>query len=116
MNIEHQKEILNKIKHKEPLSREELYDVIFQYDVYTKENGDDRWYRYMSTISKLDNTYVVTNWNHGLTEYQEDEYDENPIIVTKIKTEEVKMYRHTFYLDGSTFFIVTNNNLEFMKE
>lgn len=116
MSIEHQKEILNKIKHKEPLSKNELYDVIFQYDIYTKEGSDSRWYRNISTISKLDDTYVITNWKQGLTDSQENEYDEDPIIVTKVKTEEVKMYRHTFYLDGNTIFIVTNNNLEFMKK
>ena len=116
MSIEYQRKILNKIKHKEPLSKEELYDVIFQYGIYTKEGSNSRWYRYMSTISKLDDTYVVTNWNHGLTECQEDEYDEDPIIVTKVKTEEIKMYQHTFYLDNNTTLIITNNNLKFMKE
>lgn len=60
MSIEYQKGILAKIKRKEPLSQNELEDVIFKYDVYTDEGGDSRWYRYMSTISKLDDTYVIT--------------------------------------------------------
>lgn len=116
MSIEYQKEILAKIKRKEPLSQNELEDVIFKYNVYTDEGGDSRWYRYMSTISKLDDTYVVTNWKHGLTEYQENEYDEEPIIVTKIKTEEIKMYTHTIYLDNATTLVITDHNSEFMKE
>lgn len=116
MSIEYQREILNKIKHKEPLNRNELYDVIFQYGIYTKEGSDSRWYRYMSTISKLDDTYVVTNWKHGLTDHQENEYDEDPIIVTKVKTEEVKMYTHTIYLDNATTLVITDHNSEFMKE
>lgn len=115
MSIEYQKELLNKIKRKESLDGEELRDVLFMYDVHTEEGSDSRWYRYMSTISKLDDTYVVTSWKCGLTEYQENEYDEDPVIVTKIKTEEVKMYQHTIYLDDDTILVITNNNPEFMK-
>ena len=114
-DIKYMEEILNKIKNKESLDQEELWNVLFEYDIYTEEEDDDRWYRYMSTISKLNNTYVVTNWKKGLTEYQDSEYDGNPIIVTEVKTEEIKMYRHTIYLDDDTTLIITNNNPEFMK-
>lgn len=113
-DIKYMKEILNKIKNKEPLDQEELWNVLFEYGIYTEED-DDRWYRYMSTISKLDNTYVVTNWKKGLTEYQDSEYDEDPIIVTEVKIEEVKMYRHTIYLDNNTTLVVINNNPKFIK-
>ena len=115
MSSEYEKEILNKIKRKESLDREELCDVIFEYGIHTEEGDDSRWYRYMSTVSKLDNTYIVTNWKCGLTEHQESEYDEDPVIVTEIKTEEVKMYKHTIYLDDDTTLVVTNSNPEFMK-
>lgn len=116
MNIEYQRKLLNKIKHKESLNIRELCDIIFECDIYTEEGDDDRWYRYMSTISKLDDTYVVTNWEKGLTEYQDNEYDENPIIVTKIETEEIKMYWHTIHLEDDTTLVVKNSNPTFMRE
>ena len=116
MSIEYQREILAKIKRKESLSKEELRDIIFEYDIHTEKGSDGRWYRHMSTVSKLDDTYVVTNWQCGLTEYQENEYDEEPAIVTEVKTEEIKIYRHTICLDDDTTLVVTNHKLEFMKE
>lgn len=116
MDIEYQKELLGKIKRKEPLDVGELRDIIFEYDIHTEEGSDGRWCRYMSTISKLNDTYVITNWEMGLTEYQDNEYNEDPVIVTEIETEEIKMYRHTIHLDDDTTLIVENSNPTFMRE
>ena len=104
MSIEHQKEILNKIKHKEPLSKNEIVDILFKYGIYDEKDAHNGWYNYISTISKLNDTYVVTDWKNGLNEY------EYPIIVTEVKTKEIRLYKYFIYLDDNTTFITTNLN------
>ena len=108
-DIKYMEEILNKIKNKESLSRDDYYWLIYECDVYTEEGDNDGYYEFNSTLSKLNNTYVLTNWNYDLTGDRGNEY-EYPIIVKDIKTEEVSSYKHIINLeDGSSFIIETND-------
>lgn len=105
-------ELLNKIKNKEDLSREDWFNLFYEYEIHTEEGEEGRWSRYMTTISKLNNTYIVTYWSKGLTEYQENEYDDYPIIVESIDTETITMYKHKFNLKDGTSFSIINDKYE----
>ena len=48
-DIEYMEEILNKIKNKEPLSRDDYYWLIYECDVYTEEGDNDGYYEFNST-------------------------------------------------------------------
>ena len=46
--------------------------------------GDNlRWSREVKTICQLGDRYFCLNWNQGLTEMQEDEYDYQPYEVER---------------------------------
>ena len=108
-DIKYMEEILNKIKNKELLSRDDYYWLIYECDIYTEEGDNDGYYEFNSTLSKLNNTYTLTNWDYDLTGDIGNKY-EYPIIVKSIKTEKVPSYRHVVSLeDGSSYMIETND-------
>lgn len=105
-----EEEIANKIKNKEPLSRDEYDWIVFECGVY-KEGYRDGQYKYISTLSKLGNTYILVNWDRDLTGNGGTIY-KYPIIVTDIKTTKVQCYRHIVSLeDGSSYMIETSSDI-----
>lgn len=79
----YEKELLKKIDNGEDLTRSELCDIIFEFEVENKKGENRRWSRSVRTISKIGDRYFATNWEQGLTESQENEYYEQPIEVEK---------------------------------
>lgn len=86
---EKSKQIVNKLKHGEQLSEEEI-DLIISEEVdgldnyIEEENGDTRWYRLMSTFCKTDDDrWFCLPWKAGLTEHQENEFWEQPYEVKR---------------------------------
>jgi hypothetical protein len=61
-------------------------DDEFEY-VNEYSNGSGRWFEYMTTILRDPNgQYYAIDWNQGLTEYQENEYeDPRPRKVKRIE-------------------------------
>ena len=51
----------------------------------------------MSTLSQLGDRYFVTIWEHGLTENQDNEYDNQPVEVFNPKFKQYISYRTVFY-------------------
>lgn len=45
------------------------------------EGGEERWYRCINTIFKVDNRYFSLVWERGLTECQDNEYMYQPVEV-----------------------------------
>lgn len=86
---ERDKELVRKIKNGENLSEEELWDIAYG-DVeglsdYIKEEGEDRrWLRSVSTFFKTDDDrWFCLEWEHGLTENQDDEFWDQPYEVKR---------------------------------
>lgn len=93
MNNE-EKTLMQKVKDGDKLTESERADLVWDeidYDghdfemIETIEGDDGRWYRVMQTIFKLDGQYYSILWDRGLTEYQENEYYNDPIPVKKIE-------------------------------
>lgn len=78
--------ILNKLS----LTDSQLQDFIHE-DYFTevsKEEGEDRrWSRWITVVKQIDNRFFAVGYDKGLTEYQEDMYNEQPYEV--IRTEKV---------------------------
>lgn len=96
-NFSEEEKILTKIKNNEELNIDELEDIVFSYGIETKIESREEWYYHMSTLSKLNNTYVVTKWKEGITEYNGCEFENQPILVKEIKSTDVIMTSHYFY-------------------
>ena len=80
--------MVKKIENKEPLTEQELRDLVSEYDVETEYGDNRRWTRSVNTIVKLCDRYFSIEWEEGLTEYQESEFYNQPYEVRK--EEEVK--------------------------
>lgn len=80
---EHFEEIMvQKILDGEKLSEKELREIIdFEID---REDGDNRrWSRTVTSILSMCGRYFALEWEEGLTEYQENEYYNQPYEVMK---------------------------------
>lgn len=104
MNI---KDIIKKIKNKEYLEDNELNYIINTYSIYTEKGYKDNNYYYISALCKLDDIYIVINWDKSLNKKLKTKYYQ-PIRVTKIKIK----YLHIITLeDNSSYAITTNKKL-----
>ncbi len=77
------KELLKKIDSGEELTRSELCDIIFEFEIEREDGDNRRWSRSVITISKIGDRYFSTTWEEGLTECQENEYYYQPVEVEK---------------------------------
>lgn len=73
--------MIQKIEDNEPLTENELGELVSSYDVETSYSENLRWCRGASTIVKLLDRYFRIDWFEGLTEMQENEYDSQPVEV-----------------------------------
>lgn len=80
--------MIKKIDNKEPLTEHEIRTLVFEYDVETEHGDNRRWTRSVNTIVKLCDRYFSINWEEGLTEYQDNEFYNQPCEVRR--EEEVK--------------------------
>lgn len=78
--------IENKIINGEKLSESELkwcaWGEVGKY-IDEQEGEDRRWTKDMSTIFEIDGQLYCINWAQGLTEYQDNEYWEQPYKVRR---------------------------------
>lgn len=77
--------LLQKIINKERLSEREIRSLLWDYGTGVDELEGDigRWTQSVSTIVKLCDQYVRIDWDRGLTELQENHYNEQPYLVEK---------------------------------
>lgn len=73
-----EKDLLNKIDSGVKLDEKEIRELVFECDYETKEHDKHRWTQSMETISKLGDRYFRTYWFSGLTEYQNNEFYNQP--------------------------------------
>ena len=101
MNI---KNIIKKIKNKKYLENNELNYIIKTYSIYTEKGYKDNNYYYMSALCKLDNIYIIVNWDKSLNKKLKTKYYQ-PIRVTKVKTK----YLHIITLEDNSSCAITVN-------
>ena len=87
-------ELLRKIDNHEDLYSQDYWEMIDNYSIYSDEGEDGRWTRFMYNLIKLGDRYFEINWQKGLTEMQENDWD-YPIEVEFLgmETEIIKIER-----------------------
>lgn len=66
--------IIDKYDNKEPLTKQEVRELIWNYDYKRIEGENRRWNRWVDVIVKLKDRYFKVGYDEGLTEMQENEY------------------------------------------
>ncbi len=71
-------------------TRGDRVNFAFELDACeVKEGHDHRWQREMTTVAKLGDRFFKMNWMAGLTESQDNDFDEDPVEVEKVITEKI---------------------------
>ena len=71
----YEEEVLKKIRNNEDFTTEEYESLFYMLkEVDEKRYDKHRWYTPVDTIFKVKDTYILLEWEEGLTEYQEDTY------------------------------------------
>jgi len=84
---EHFEELMvEKIDKKEFLTERELSEIR-DFSIEDEEGDEGRWTRSITSILKMCGRYFELNWMRGLTEYQENEFYDQPYEVEKITYE-----------------------------
>lgn len=78
-----EKEMLAKIDAGEKLNENQLTRLCYEHSNCDEEGCEHRWVREMESIVELDGRYFSILWMRGLTEYQEDEFEDQPVEVRK---------------------------------
>lgn len=63
------------------LSEQEIKRLVSGYSVYEEEGKEYRWDREMLTVFKIGDKFYAVSWRQGLTENQENWYDNQPYEV-----------------------------------
>lgn len=79
---EYEKNFLKKIDNGHNFSEEEINEMFYDLEEIDSISEDlGRWTMSVSTIFKIGDRYIRLDWEKGLTEYQVDEYPEQPYEV-----------------------------------
>lgn len=81
--------ILNKIDKKEELSDAEISKALDLYTVSIQKGANLRWTQAIKSIIQLQDRYFCIEWQQGLTEYQDDSFNNQPYEVKKVEYEKV---------------------------
>lgn len=79
--------IVHCIDNKIEIPSDILRGLIYYYGVETNQGEKHRWTTDMATIVKLLDRYFLIDWCEGNTEYQENEYYNQPVEVIKEEKE-----------------------------
>lgn len=74
----YEQSFLYKIDYGIKLNEQEMRELVYEWEYEKVELGSHRWVRGIKTIVKLGDRYFKIKWFEGLTENQENEYDEQP--------------------------------------
>lgn len=84
--------IISKVKERKELTEKEIeYLVDYGKFVDEIEGNDHRWQKEVQTIIDIDGELYAIDWMRGLTECQENEYDEQPYKVKRMEKKIVKI-------------------------
>ena len=88
--------ILGKIDKGEDLTEGEIKELVWEYEVEREEGDSGRWTQSMTSYVKLLNRFFVIYWESGLTEYQENEYLNQPEEVERVEYDKLipEHYEH----------------------
>lgn len=78
--------IIDKYDNKEPLTKEEVRELIWDYDYERIEGESRRWNRWINVIIKLKDRYFRVGFDEGLTEMQPNEYYTDIVEVKPVAT------------------------------
>lgn len=79
----YEKEFLDKYDSGAKFTEQEIRDAIWDFhQVEEIEHGHRRWTESMTTIVQVADRFFKIDWERGLTEYQENEYWDQPVEVT----------------------------------
>lgn len=79
-------ELEKKIYNGEHLTERELRAAVFECDEVTTEYGENlRWSRSASTIIKIKDKLFCIEWEEGLTECQDNYFEEQPYEVEEVE-------------------------------
>lgn len=85
-----EKSIEEKLEDGDYLTEDEIEHLCWDYPCAYQEEGDSgRWTTFMVTVVEVNGKLYAINWQRGLTEYQENSYDEQP-YECELKQEEIK--------------------------
>lgn len=94
-------EIIQKLNNGIKLSEREL-SYLTEYSIKDIIGENRRWSRGVSSIIEFNNQTYILFWENGLTEYQENEFYEQPIKVKVEKETKIVTFEVTNYIDEST--------------
>lgn len=78
-----EKKMLEKIDVGEELSKSELAKLCYEHSIWDQEGDESQWTKSIESVVELDGRYFSIIWDRGLTEYQENEFWNQPIEVRK---------------------------------
>ena len=73
--------MVNKIDKGETLTEKELKRLAYEYEIEKIVYDKNRWTMPISSVCKLLDRYFMVEWQEGLTEYQENEFLDQPYEV-----------------------------------
>lgn len=95
-----EKSIEEKLEDGDYLSEDEIEQLCWDYPCVYQEEGDSgRWTTFITTVVEVNGKNYAINWQRGLTEYQENIFDNQPyeceitkeeVTITKTIINEVK--------------------------
>ena len=66
------------------LTEKELTEILWKFEEVDREEGEDlRWVKPVTSIFELCGRFFAIDWYEGLTEYQSNEFYDQPYEVTK---------------------------------
>lgn len=78
-----EKKMLEKIDAGEELDEWELAELCYEHSICDEEGDDHRWTREIKSIIELGGRYFSIFWMRGLTECQENKFEDQPVEVRK---------------------------------
>lgn len=95
LNID--KSIEEKLQDGDRLTESEIENLRWDYpEVYEEEHDSGRWTAFMTTVVDVNGKKYAIDWQRGLTEYQENIYDEQPYECELVE-EEVTITKTMIY-------------------
>ena len=72
--------IINKYDNNEELTPGDIRTLVLEFEHERKEHESLRWTRWVDVVVKLEDRYFMVGYYEGLTEVQDNEYDDTSIV------------------------------------
>lgn len=81
--------MVDKIDNHEILTDDELEVFICDYGTIVEYGDNGRWSRTVTSITEYNGRLFSTDWDEGLTEYQDNSFYDQPVEVKKVQYQKV---------------------------